>query len=826
MHGERVAAGGERARRRRRTVGPCRRAAPAAAPGRRAARGHGGLGRARRTARRWSTARPPACRLRERRRHLVGGRRSGPASDGLDAAGLEQVAGEAGARGVRGQRAQGGQEDPRPGAGRGEHARRSGRAAPRTPRRGGTRGSPPAGRLGRGRARRPAARPRSRELADPGDRVAARGHVALAPRPRPRPSRSATQPGAQRGDRAARALDLLEERPGRVGQLVGERSTYQEPPAGSITRARCDSSTRSAWVLRAIRRENGVRQAERGVEGQHGDRVGAADARRRSRRPWRAAGSPTGRGGSSSPARRPRAGAGGCARPRTPRRPGPTAGARRAAWRWSGTGRRWPRTGTPAAAAAVDGPARRPVERAQVGDAGGERAAQLLGGGAAGLVVRQRVDDDAPAPAGTPRRTPPGQRHDRRRRPGPSPVRARSPSGSAPRLPRRSAAGDPALGGQREERLGGLPRPSAPGVEHDGRQVEVDAVQRRRPGRRPAVPPVADGQPERGDAVLQVGGDRLPRRGRVGLGVPLADVPAGGDRPGGPGPAHERRPRRAPRSPRSRRVVGGVERPDRGCRRGPVRVSSSTPAPGSASVGDPAGPAHDLVDQRDPLVPARRRELGGQRQLGRPASVVGRHSRLGLGHSRIVGEPGPARRRGPVRPVLVGSREAVDLGRPRHRDRSSRAAAVLAGPLTTEPSASAKLLPWHGQLIVPPVTWSDRAALVGAGRGERLELPGGRLGDHDAGVGEDLAAAHRDVGGRGQSAGAGGAAGAPPRRAPGADRAGGRRAAGVGAGRAGGVGRAAGHGGRAAAAGPGQNASGGTGHAWSRFSGGAWLRHG
>lgn len=31
-------------------------------------------------------------------------------------------------------------------------------------------------------------------------------------------------------------------------------STYQEPPAGSTTRARCDSSSRIAWVLRAIRR--------------------------------------------------------------------------------------------------------------------------------------------------------------------------------------------------------------------------------------------------------------------------------------------------------------------------------------------------------------------------------------------------------------------------------------------------------------------------------------------------------------------------------------------------------------------------------------------
>ena len=35
-------------------------------------------------------------------------------------------------------------------------------------------------------------------------------------------------------------------------------STYQEPPAGSSTRARCDSSVSNAWVLRAIRRENGV----------------------------------------------------------------------------------------------------------------------------------------------------------------------------------------------------------------------------------------------------------------------------------------------------------------------------------------------------------------------------------------------------------------------------------------------------------------------------------------------------------------------------------------------------------------------------------------
>ena len=57
-------------------------------------------------------------------------------------------------------------------------------------------------------------------------------------------------------------------------------STYQEPPAGSITRARCASSTSSAWVLRAIRRENGSRRPDRGVERRHGDRVRAADAGR------------------------------------------------------------------------------------------------------------------------------------------------------------------------------------------------------------------------------------------------------------------------------------------------------------------------------------------------------------------------------------------------------------------------------------------------------------------------------------------------------------------------------------------------------------------
>ena len=87
-------------------------------------------------------------------------------------------------------------------------------------------------------------------------------------------------------------------------------STYQEPPAGSMTRARLDSSCRIDWVLRAMRRAKSSGSPMRGVERQHGDRVGAADRGREAARSWCAACSPTGRAGSSSPPTSPRAGAG------------------------------------------------------------------------------------------------------------------------------------------------------------------------------------------------------------------------------------------------------------------------------------------------------------------------------------------------------------------------------------------------------------------------------------------------------------------------------------------------------------------------------------
>ena len=57
-------------------------------------------------------------------------------------------------------------------------------------------------------------------------------------------------------------------------------STAYAPPAGSATAATCDSSISSAQVLRAIRRPKASGRPSGAVERQHGDGVGAADARR------------------------------------------------------------------------------------------------------------------------------------------------------------------------------------------------------------------------------------------------------------------------------------------------------------------------------------------------------------------------------------------------------------------------------------------------------------------------------------------------------------------------------------------------------------------
>ncbi len=115
--------------------------------------------------------------------------------------------------------------------------------------------------------------------------------------------------------------------------------------------------------------------------------------------------------------------------------------------------------------------------------------------------------------------------------------------------------GHPAPGVLAEQLLGGGGELRS-GVQDDGRQVEVDALEDGRQGlHRDAV--LADGQPEAGDAVLQVREHGLVGVGRVRVGMALAHVPPGESGALGPASAHERR--EAGQAGVGRRVVGGVE---------------------------------------------------------------------------------------------------------------------------------------------------------------------------------------------------------------------------------------------------------------------------
>ena len=88
----------------------------------------------------------------------------------------------------------------------------------------------------------------------------------------------------------------------------------------------------------------------------------------------------------------------------------------------------------------------------------------------------------------------------------------------------------------------------------------------------------------------------------------------------------------------------------------------------------------------------------------------------------------------------------------------------FAGPAVTAPSAIANLLLVAGADDRAVGHRVDLAALVGAGRRERLEVAGRRLGDDHVLVGEDRAAADRDVGGGGQLGTAGARRGRRGRR--------------------------------------------------------------
>ena len=238
-------------------------------------------------------------RLPEGGDHVVDGL-GGPRVDGVDPPGVQQVAGEPGARGVGGRRAEGGEERARPGTGGGEV--RVGPVAERLVRgRGPVHGQAPA---------QPSPRPASRSGPDRGTGFSCRSGNSLTPghgRPAGRglllppgpDGRGAVghQPGVERRDDPARGLELLEERPGRAGELVGQRLDEPRAARGVDHPRQVRLHDQQRLGVAGDPAGERRRRPERGVERRHRDRVGTPDARPRTRRPCPAAGSRTGRGG-------------------------------------------------------------------------------------------------------------------------------------------------------------------------------------------------------------------------------------------------------------------------------------------------------------------------------------------------------------------------------------------------------------------------------------------------------------------------------------------------------------------------------------------------
>ena len=265
-----------------------------------------------------------------RREHLLDAVGRPGEVDG-DAAGGEQVGGERRAGGVGGDGAHGREEDRRgrrlvaqrlerrgvaAHAARAGAARRSGSVSPRC----GNSLTPVSGRLRR-------AISASRRAATSSIRAAQRAVV-------------------EGGRDAAGLLDPAELRPPGRGQVVGElldgvRAAGRVGDPGDVGLG----DQQRGGVARDPAAER-VGHAERGVERQHGDRVRSPDA-----------GGEGGDGGAEHvhprvvlahhrPAGDDVLALLAAARPRSARARAPRAGARRAAWRWSGTARRWRRTGT------------------------------------------------------------------------------------------------------------------------------------------------------------------------------------------------------------------------------------------------------------------------------------------------------------------------------------------------------------------------------------------------------------------------------------------------------------------------------------------------
>ena len=261
-----------------------------------------------------------------------------PGRDHVDAACREQVAGEGGARGVRRDRAHRGQEhpvgdrlvaEPLEGVAVGMYDERPVGVGPPLGKR-----LVEVGELGE-----PGQRPRAlRDL-----RVPLGGDLLDAPGEGPVGERREDAPGL---------LDRAELRPARPGQVVGQLLDAERAAGrvGDLGDVGLGDQQRGGVAGDATAERVG--QPERGVERQHGHRVRAADAGSERRD----AGAQHVHPGVVLAHHRPRRDRVLALppRPRGPRRrapaPVPTAGARRAAWRWSGTARRSRRSGTPAAA--------------------------------------------------------------------------------------------------------------------------------------------------------------------------------------------------------------------------------------------------------------------------------------------------------------------------------------------------------------------------------------------------------------------------------------------------------------------------------------------
>ena len=221
------------------------------------ARGRG-VGRARRTPRRTSRCRPARRRWPRTPSASASGRRR-PVRRRRDAADLEEVLGEAGPGGVDGRGARG-WRGTRPG----RPARRGlGARTQRLERRG------PAVRGRRRRLGAPAPADRGRRAVssmsgnslEPGERLPAVGDVASRRAASVRRCASSTQPSSRRAPPARRPPRSPGSSPAASASSSVKRSTYHDPPAGSLTRP---GRTPSAARLRVAGEAPAERRRRRG----------------------------------------------------------------------------------------------------------------------------------------------------------------------------------------------------------------------------------------------------------------------------------------------------------------------------------------------------------------------------------------------------------------------------------------------------------------------------------------------------------------------------------------------------------------------------------